>query len=378
MSLHLREISALFLKLGVTGFGGPAAHIAMMEDEVVTRRGWLDRGHFLDLMAATNLIPGPNSTEMTMHVGYTRARLPGLVVAGASFILPAALITCLIAWFYVRFGSLPEVERLFWGTRPVVIVIILGAVWKLGRSAVKNWTLLVIALAVGAAALAGVNEVIALFAGGLLGMVWLRLRALRGRGGFSAALALPLAAAGTVPLWQLGAYFLFIGSVLYGSGYVLYAFLDGDLVQNLGWLTEQQLIDAIAVGQFTPGPLLSTATFVGYVIAGWQGAAVATVAIFLPSFFFVWALNPLVPRLRRSAWMAAFLDAVTVSAVALMLVVALNLAQSTLVNWQAWVIMLASGALFFRFRINAAWLVAGGALAGWLLLRLPPDLLSLI
>ncbi len=378
MSLHLREISALFLKLGVTGFGGPAAHIAMMEDEVVTRRGWLDRGHFLDLMAATNLIPGPNSTEMTMHVGYTRARLPGLVVAGASFILPAALITGLIAWFYVRFGDLPEVERLFWGTRPVVIVIILGAVWKLGRSAVRDWTLLVIALAVGAAALAGVNEVIALFAGGLLGMVWLRLRAMRDRGQLSLALALPLAAAGTVPLWQLGAYFLFIGSVLYGSGYVLYAFLDGGLVQNLGWLTEQQLIDAIAVGQFTPGPLLSTATFVGYVIAGWQGAAVATIAIFLPSFFFVWALNPLVPRLRRSAWMAAFLDAVTVSAVALMLVVALNLAQSTLVNWQAWVIMLASGALFFRFRINAAWLVAGGALAGWLLLRLPPDLLSLI
>lgn len=362
---------AVFLKLGVTGFGGPAAHIAMMEDEVVTRRGWLDRGHFLDLMAATNLIPGPNSTEMTMHVGYTRARLPGLVVAGASFILPAALITGLIAWFYVRFGDLPQVERLFWGTRPVVIVIILAAVWKLGRPAIKEWTLLVIALAVAAAALAGLNEVLALFAGGLLGMVWLRLRAMRDRGQLSLALALPLAAAGSVPLWQVGAYFLFIGSVLYGSGYVLYAFLEGGLVQNLGWLTEQQLLDAIAVGQFTPGPLLSTATFVGYVLAGWQGAAVATVAIFLPSFFFVWALNPLVPRLRRSAWMAAFLDAVTVSAVALMLVVAWNLARSTLLNWQAWLILLASGVLFLRFRINAAWLVAGGALAGWLLLRPP-------
>lgn len=363
MSSRLGELAAVFLKLGVTGFGGPAAHIAMMEDEVVTRRGWLERAHFLDLMAATNLIPGPNSTEMTMHVGFTRARLPGLVVAGASFILPAALITGLIAWFYVRFGGLPQVERLLWGTRPVVIVIILAAVWKLGRSAVKNWSLLGIGLVVAAAALAGVNEVIALFAGGLLGMVWLRLRAMSG---VSLALALPLAATSAVPLWQLAAYFLFIGSVLYGSGYVLYAFLDGGLVQNLGWLSEQQLIDAIAVGQFTPGPLLSTATFVGYIVAGWQGAVVATVAIFLPSFFFVWALNPLVPRLRRSPWMAAFLDAVTVSAVALMLVVAWNLGRLTLTTWQAWLLLLVGGVLFFRFRLNAAWLVLGGALAGWL------------
>ncbi len=355
---------AVFLKLGVTGFGGPAAHIAMMEDEVVTRRSWLDRAQFLDLMAATNLIPGPNSTEMTMHVGYTRARLPGLIVAGASFILPAALITALIAWFYVHFGSLPQVERLLWGTRPAVIVIILAAVWKLGRSAVKSWLLLGIGLAAAAAALAGLNEVAALFAGGLLGMVGLRLWAMRS--GAVLGLALPLAATGGVPLWQLGAYFLFIGSVLYGSGYVLYAFLDGGLVQNLGWLSEQQLIDAIAVGQFTPGPLLSTATFVGYVVAGWQGAVVATVAIFLPSFFFVWALNPLVPRLRRSPWMAAFFDAVTVSAVALMAVVAWNLGRLTLTSWQAWLLLLVSGVLFYRFHLNATWLVLGGALAGWL------------
>ncbi|MBX7235935.1 MAG: chromate efflux transporter [Caldilineales bacterium] len=366
MSSRLGELAAVFLKLGVTGFGGPAAHIAMMEDEVVTRRGWLERAHFLDLMAATNLIPGPNSTEMTMHVGFTRARLPGLVVAGASFILPAALITGLIAWFYVRFGGLPQVERLLWGTRPVVIVIILAAVWKLGRSAVKNGSLLGIGLAVAAAALAGLNEVAALFAGGLLGMVWLRWQAARERSALAPALALPLAVGGAVPLWQVGAYFLFIGSVLYGSGYVLYAFLQGGLVQNLGWLSEQQLIDAIAVGQFTPGPLLSTATFVGYVVAGWQGAVVATVAIFLPSFFFVWALNPLVPRLRRSPWMAAFLDAVTVSAVALMLVVAWNLGRLTLTTWQAWLLLLVGGVLFFRFRLNAAWLVLGGALAGWL------------
>ncbi len=395
MVTELVTLARLFIRLSLTAFGGPAAHIAMMEEEVVVRRKWLARTTFLDLVGATNLIPGPNSTEMTMHVGHSRAGWPGLVVAGASFIVPAALITGVVAWFYVRYGALPQVEALLAGIRPVVIAIIAGALWRLGRQAVKSWQLAVVGLVVAAAALAGFSEVLALFLGGLAGMIWLRGRAgWADRRGLATAVLLILALIAAVtailllgaqasrlwasatagqtgqpPLALLGSYFLFIGSVLYGSGYVLFAFLEGGLVETLGWLTQQQLIDAIAVGQVTPGPVFSAATFIGYVVAGWPGAVVATVGIFLPAFIFVAALNPLVPRMRRSAWMAAFLDAINVSAVGLMVVVCLRLGQAALITWQAWLLLAVALVLVLRWNVNSALLVAGGAAAGWLLLR---------
>jgi chromate transporter len=387
----LAELARLFLKLGFIAFGGPAAHIAMLEDEVVTRRGWLGRQHFLDLVGATNLIPGPNSTEMTMHVGYERAGRKGVFTAGACFILPAVLITGVFAWLYVTYGSLPEVEPFLYGIKPAVIAVILGAVWKLGRTAVKGWRFAVLGLGVAGAVLAGLNEVWALLAGGVIGALWLRaggydssrtagallpivfLRpsaAAAGAGTVGAGTVGALGAAGaavTVSLWKLFFFFLKVGSILYGSGYVLVAFLEGGLVRDYGWLTQPQLLDAIAIGQFTPGPVLSTSTFVGYVVEGVPGAAVATLGIFLPSFLFVLILNPLIPRLRESVWLSAFLDAVNVAAVALMVAVTIELGMGTLVSWPAWVIAGLATLLALAYRLNAAWLVAGGAVLGWLL-----------
>ena len=380
---RLAELARLFFKLGVIGFGGPAAHIAMMDDEVVERRGWLSRQHFLDLIGATNLVPGPNSTEMTMHVGYERARWPGLFVAGASFIFPAALSTGVLAWLYVKYGDVPAVAPFLAGIKPAVLAVILGALWKLGKKAVKSWTLAALGLAVGAALWLGLSELWALLAGGLVGMAILALwheRGARqqakrgsvllltpqiGRDTLAVAAGAAGAAAG-ISLWALGLFFLKVGAILYGSGYVLIAFLDGGLVRDYGWLTEQQLLDAIAIGQFTPGPVLTTATFIGYVLAGVPGAVVATLGIFLPAFVFVGILNPIVPRLRDSRWSAAFLDAVNVSAVALMAVVTLQLGTSVLASPLAFVIFAVAALLTLRFKVNAAWIVLGGALAGWL------------
>ncbi len=386
---RLGELAKLFFKLGVIGFGGPAAHIAMMEDEVVKRRQWLTRSHFLDLIGATNLIPGPNSTEMAIHVGYTYGGWPGLIIAGVCFILPAVLITASFAWIYVEFGTLPQVAPLIYGIKPAVLAVILGAVWRLGKKAVKSSKLLIIGLGVAVLVFFGQNEVIALLLGGSLGMIWLRLSdkgnpppeetAAIMAAGLTTSVALKATAAtgatvASVPLWQLGWFFLKVGSVLFGSGYVLVAFLEGGLVREHGWLTKAQLLDAIAIGQFTPGPVLSTSTFIGYLIAGFPGAVVATIAIFLPSFLFVVLLNPLVPRLRASKWASAFLDAVNVSSVALMGVVTLNLSQTTLIkpagafsiDWLTALIATSAAVLAIRFQINAAWLVLGGALIGWL------------
>jgi len=355
----------------------------MMEDEVVERRGWLSRQRFLDLVGATSLIPGPNSTEMTMHVGYERAAWRGLVVAGACFIGPAALVTLAFAYVYVRWGTLPEIEPFLYGIKPAVIAVILMAVWRLGRKAVKGWRLAILGVGVATAVLAGLNELVALAAGGVLGMAWLLSGIARpDRGGKAAAvppilvrpawqdLAAGAGAAGvaaTVSLWKLGLFFLKVGAVLYGSGYVLVSFLRGDLVARWGWLTEGQLLDAIAIGQFTPGPVLSTATFIGYLVAGWAGAAVATIAIFLPSFVFVLLLNPLVTKLRQSTWSAAFLDAINAASVGLMIAVLVQLGVSTLVSWPAWVIAGAAALASWRFKVNAAWLVGGGALLGYVL-----------
>lgn len=378
----LGTLARLFFKLGVIGFGGPAAHIAMMEDEVVTRRGWLTREHFLDLIGATNLIPGPNSTEMTMHIGYERRGWAGLFTAGGCFILPAAVMTGTLGWLYVAYGTLPEVEPFLRGIKPAVLAVILGALWKLGKSAVKNWMLVPVGVAVATALALGVNEVVALLCGGVLGMLWLiGYNAARdGKTGLSHLLPfspflpfmlspfLPaLSQSQDIPLWKLGLFFLKVGTVLYGSGYVLIAFLEGDLVQNYGWLTQQQLLDAIAIGQFTPGPVLTTATFIGYVLAGIPGAIVATLGIFLPSFIFVAILNPIIPKLRNSKWTAAFLDAVNVSAVALMLVVTVRLGLTVLTAWPAWVIFGLAVTAVLRFKLNAAYLVLGGAMLGWAL-----------
>ncbi|MEA5620485.1 chromate efflux transporter [Cronbergia sp. UHCC 0137] len=373
---RLKELAKLFLKLGIIGFGGPVAHIAMMEDEVVKRRQWLTREHFLDLLGATNLIPGPNSTEMAIHVGYIYAGWLGLIVSGVCFILPAVIITGVFAWIYVNYGTLPQVAPLLYGIKPAVLAIIISALWGLAKKALKTRQLLLIALAVVILTLFGkLNEVIALLLGGLLGMLWL----CRGnQSNFVIAALITGTVINTsvttlsVPLWQLGWFFLKVGSVLFGSGYVLVAFLQGGLVQEYGWLTQQQLLDAIAIGQFTPGPLLSTATFIGYIIAGVPGSIVATLGIFLPSFFFVAALNPLIPRLRASAWTRAFLDAVNASAVALMVVTTIQLGIATLilaqvpyVDFLSLAIALFSTILALRFRINAAWLILGSALIGY-------------
>jgi chromate transporter len=361
----LAELARLFLKLGVTGFGGPAAHIAMMEDEVVRRRGWLTREQFLDYLGATNLIPGPNSTELAIHIGHARAGWPGLLVAGACFILPAALIVTAIAWVYVRFGTLPALQGLLYGVKPVVIAVVLQAIVGLGKTALKSGVLLAVAIAGVIAAAAGVHELIVLFAGGAI-MALLRLGP-RVAASALVTLGTPLVLSGTPVPFSLGTLFgvfLKTGAVLFGSGYVLLAFLRADLVQRLGWLTEQQLLDAVAVGQVTPGPVFTTATFVGYVLGGGIGAVAATVGIFLPAFCFVALSGPVVPRLRRSPVAGAVLDGVNAASLALMALVTWQLARAALVDPLTILLAAAGAVLLLRFRVGSVWLVAGGAIAG--------------
>ncbi|MBD2148059.1 chromate efflux transporter [Sphaerospermopsis sp. FACHB-1194] len=377
---RLLELAKLFFKLGVIGFGGPVAHIAMIEDEVVKRRQWLTQDHFLDLLGATNLIPGPNSTEMAIHIGYIYAGWLGLIIAGVCFILPAVLITGFFAWVYVNYGTLPEFSPLLYGIKPAVLAIIFNALWRLGKKAIKTKKLLIIAVAVGLINwLGNVNEVIALLLGGILGMIWLQKSDQNSNQTNLMITALTLGTTlptititPVVPLWKLGFFFLKVGSVLFGGGYLLIAFLQGGLVDEYQWLTQKQLLDAVAIGQFTPGPVLSTATFIGYIISGLPGAVVATAGIFLPSFLFVAILNPLIPKLRTSSWTRAFLDAVNLSAVALMVVTTLQLGITTLtfgkvpyVDFLGLIIFLISAVLAIRYQINATWLVLGGGLIGW-------------
>lgn len=370
----LREVAALFLKLGATAFGGPAAHFAIMEREVVSRRRWLTRQEFLDLIGATNLIPGPNSTELAIHIGHRRAGWPGLIVAGCCFILPATLIVGVIAWAYLRFGVLPEAGRLLAGIKPVIVAVIVQALWRLAHSAVKTKWLA--ALGVGAATLsaAGVNELAVLFGSGAL---MLGVRAIRRPGAGIALAALPVvgaslpgvALAASAAPFSLGALFWFfakVGSVLFGSGYVLLAFLRADLVERWHWLTETQLLDAIAVGQITPGPIFTSATFIGYLLGGPAGAVVATVGIFLPAFFFVAVSGPYIPRLRASPIAAAFLDGLNVASLALMVVVTWQLARVALVDGRTVALAAATAFILLKYRLNSAWLVLGGALIGLL------------
>ena len=368
----LRALAWLFLRLGATAFGGPAAHVAMMEDEVVRRRGWLTRDEFMDLLGAANLIPGPNSTELAIHIGHRRAGWAGLIVAGTCFILPAFVIVTAIGWLYVRFGRLPAAEALMRGSKPVVIAVVAQALWGLARSAVKSAWLGALGVAAVVAAALGTNELIVLFAGGALGLGARALAARRAPqvGGLLPLVALPLApaagAAAAAPFGLVPLFFVFAktGAVLFGSGYVLLAFLRADLVERLHWLSNGQLIDAIAVGQMTPGPVFTTATFVGYILGGPTAGLVATVGIFLPAFVFVAVSAPFVPRLRRSALAGGFLDGVNVASLALMAVVAWLLGRSAIVDVWTAAIAIASAALLIRLRVNSAWLVLGGGLAG--------------
>jgi len=370
MNKHLLEIAALFLKLGVSAFGGPAAHIGMMEQEIVEKRGWIPRKHFLDLVGATNLIPGPNSTEMTMHIGYERGGVAGLFVAGACFILPAALITLVFAYLYVEYGSIPAVEPFFIGIKAAVIAIILQAVYKLGQKALKNWQLGLIGGMTLAASLLGLSEIWAVLAGGALALLWLLFKNLSQKpaAGFFPVLLWQAQSAvqSEASLGKLFLVFLKIGAVLFGSGYVLVAYLEAELVTKLGWLSQSELLDAIAIGQFTPGPVLTTATFIGYQIHSWPGAVVATAGIFLPSFLFVWVLNPLVPRMRKSKILAHFLDGVNIGAVAVMLAVCLEFGYALADDWRQVVIGLVSIFIVFYFpKLSSVWLILGGALVGW-------------
>jgi chromate transporter len=368
----IAEVVQLFLRLGVTAFGGPAAHIALMRDEVVRRRRWVSDERFLDLLGMTNLIPGPNSTEMAIHLGYVRAGLAGLLLGGACFIVPAVLIVLALAWLYVRYGTLPAAAWLLYGVIPVIIAVIAHAIWALGRAALKGPLLAGVGGAVLLLALAGGNELALLFGGGaVVVLVRLARRQAAAAAALAAALGAPAvalgqgaAAGGGASLATLFLTFLKIGAVLYGSGYVLIAFLRNDFVNRLGWLTDRQLLDAIAIGQVTPGPVFTTATFVGYLVAGGPGAILATIAIFLPSFVFVALSHPLLPRIRGSRGAAAFLDGVNVAALGLMAAVAWQLARTAIVDLLTAGLMLITLALLIRTRVNSAWLVLGGAAAG--------------
>ncbi len=383
----LGEIALVFLKLGTIAFGGPAAHLAMMEEEFVRRRKWITHAEFLDRLAAANLIPGPSSTEVAIFVGQLKRGWRGLMVAGCCFIVPAAVIVTVIAWAYVRFGSLPKAEGILFAIKPAVVAIVIQALGKLARTGVRTPLLAVIAVLAAGLSFVGLSPLLVL---GFAGVVSAAALAMKSRllsvviPGFPKAVGLPkiagvpkvvaaamavaaVGAAFPVGLGRLFLSFLKIGSVVFGSGYVLLAFLQTEFVQRLHWLTDKQLIDAVAVGQFTPGPVFTTGTFIGYVVAGWMGAVVATVGIFLPGFVLVAASGPLIPRLRRSPVAAAALDGVVAGSLALMAVVAWQLGKVSIVDWTTLAVFGVSLLALLRFRLNSAWLIAAAAVVGWVM-----------
>jgi chromate transporter len=380
----LVELALFFLRLGTTAFGGPAAHIAIMEDELVRRRKWLSREKFLDLLGASNLIPGPSSSELAIHIGYLRAGWMGLLVGGVCFILPAAILVACIAWAYVRFGHLPAVSGLLYGVKPVVVAVILQALWGLGRTAIRNSLLAIAGAICVALSFFGVNALLILAGTGAAialvqafyfarkkhrtmtqGAFALLRRGVAAKGTSLLPVVGAGAAATVAPgMWSLFLVFLKIGSVVFGSGYVLLAFLRADLVVHRAWVTDAQLVDAVAIGQVTPGPVFTTATFIGYLLRGPAGAVVATVGIFLPAFLLVAISGPLIPYIRRSATAAAFLDGVNVASLALMAAVSYQLGRAAIVDWLTIGLTITSAILLLRFRINSAWLVLGGALTG--------------
>ena len=367
----LKELAALFLKLGIIGFGGPAAHIAMMQQEVVEKRKWLTEQEFLDLLGATNLIPGPNSTEMAIHIGQEKGGWRGLIIAGACFIFPAVLIVSFLAWLYKDYGQLPQVQPFIYGIKPAIIAVILGAVFPLAKKSIKSVELAILGILVLVLSLLNINEIYLMFGAGLLAMLVARIRN-RQKIKFNGIVPLALLPP-TVPILlsvsnvNLFLIFLKIGAILYGSGYVLFAFLDTELVTT-GFMSRQQLIDAIAVGQFTPGPVFTSVTFIGYQINGFWGAVVSTVGIFLPSFVFVALLNPVVKKMRKSTLFSLFLDAVNVASVAIIAAICLIMGKETITDVRTVVIAVLSMAVVFRYRkVNSAFIVIGGCLAGYLL-----------
>ncbi len=392
---RLGQLATLFFKLGSLGFGGLPVLISMMEYEVVGKRKWLTREKLLDFLGASNLIPGPTAIQVALQIGYVQAGWLGFAVSGVCFILPPTLITIGLAWGYQEFGSLPQIAHFWGGIKAAVLAVILVAIWKLGKTAVKNWRLAVVGLVVMSALFLGMNEMIALLLGGVIGMFWLRfskqLKSPNDEQGMlgsesatfwiprtvailvitlAAVLLLNIGYTKSLSIWSMSLFFIKVGSLLYGGGYVLIAFLEGGLVHNFSWLTPQQLLDAIAIGQVTPGPLLSTATFIGYLLLGVPGALVATVSIFLPSFFFSAALYPVIPQLRRFRWTSAFLDAINVSSVALMTAVTVKLSQSALTSWQAWLIALSACIIGLRWKVDVNFLIVGGAIVGWIVFSL--------
>lgn len=372
---RLKEIAAVFLKLGTTAFGGPAAHIAMMDDEIVKKRKWVEKDKFLDLLGATNLIPGPNSTELAIHLGYERGGWLGLVIAGTCFIVPAMLIVLVFAMMYAAYGTLPEVSNILYGIKPVIIAIVLQALIRLGQTAIKTKTLGIIGIAVIILSFIGINEIVLLALAGITMVLINKAKSFKSTDALSIApfmlpfgILLPQQLQGkTMSLTSLFLTFLKIGSVLYGSGYVLLAFLEADFVERLHILTSQQILDAVAVGQFTPGPVFTTATFIGYLINGTPGAILATIGIFLPAFVLVGILNPIVPKLRSSKLVSGILDGVNVASWGLMAVVSWKLGVSAVIDIPTALLAAASLVIVFKFKINSAWLVLSGGLIGFLL-----------
>lgn len=373
--IELKEIAKVFSKIGFIGFGGPAAHIAMMRDEVVVKRKWMSEQYFLDLLGATNLIPGPNSTEMAIHIGFDKGGWRGLVTAGMCFILPAVFLTSILAYLYIRYGQLPELQPFIYGIKPAIIAIILAAIYPLAKQSVKSLNLGLIGITVLLAAVIGVNEIYLMLGAGLLAF---GLHTIQNRQNDTLQSIVPFAfflqiiqtTFWTATNAQLFWTFLKIGSILYGSGYVLFAFIDTELVTK-GLLTRQQLMDAIAVGQFTPGPVFSSVTFIGFQINGLSGAFISTIAIFLPSFVFVAMLNFLMKKLRNSKGFSAFLDAVNVASVAVMMVVCLEMGKEIITDWRTMLIAFSSIAITFGYRkINSAFVVLGSSLFGYLLFQI--------
>jgi len=367
----LREVAGVFFKMGCFAFGGPAVHISLMESEIVQKRKWITHEHFLDLVGATNLIPGPNSTEMTMHCGHERAGRAGLFVAGLAFILPAIVITGVLAWFYTAYGNLPAVAPFLEGIKPAVLAVILATVIKLGEKSIKSTEHILLAIAVIVICLLGVSEIVAMIGVGILGMLYKVVLNKSKNDTKSTFFGLLLFGAPSIALklTSLNVFFTFlkVGALLYGSGMVLFAYLDAELVSK-GWLTQQQLIDAVAVGQFTPGPVLSTATFVGYQLNGLGGAIAATAGIFLPSFLFVLLLNPIIPKMRKSLVFGYFLDAVNVAAVAVIAAVLVTMSKATLIDWKSILIAVLAVIVVFKMKkINVIWVIIGGAVLGYLL-----------
>jgi chromate transporter len=375
----LRELAILYVRLGTTAFGGPAAHVAMMEEEVVRRRGWLTHEQFLDLFGVVNLIPGPNSTQMAIQIGYRLAGWPGLLFGGICFIFPAALLTLVLAWLYVRYGTLPQAAAVLYGAKAVMVAVVVQAIWSLSRTAVKTKLLALIGIFAVLANAFGLNVLLVIFGAGVFAVCAKEPAGLKSLRSKAIVLLIPpaplvsstgtLGAAAPFGLLPLFLFFLKIGAVLFGSGYVLLAFLRTDLVVRLHWLTDKQLLDAIAVGQVTPGPVFTTATFIGYLLGGIPAAIVATVGIFLPSFLFIAIIGPLVPRLRNSPVFGAFLDGINVGASALMVVVTWQLGRTAIIDVTTGALAVLSLIGMVLFKINTTWLLLAGAILGFLAVR---------